>query len=78
MALCDPGMIEFAQLVLTEAREHGLLLSNQAVNNNLRGHIACALGTQGCTGNVHEATMRRTDRNLQKFLTIPINSIISL
>ena len=45
MALCDPGMIEFAQLVLTEAREHGLLLSDQAVNNNLHGHIACALGT---------------------------------
>ena len=59
-------MIEFAQLVLTQeratefAREHGLLLPDQAVNNNLRGHIAYALGTQGCTG---KATMQRTDRN---------------
>ena len=62
-------MLEFARLVDTEesatefAREHGLLLSDQALNNNLIGAVACALGTQGCTGTVHEATMRRAERN---------------
>ena len=62
MALRDPGMLQFARLVDTEesaaefAREHGLLLSEQALNNNLVGAVACALGTQGCIGIVHETT----------------------
>ena len=49
-------MLQFALLVDTEesaaefAREHGLLLSEQALNNNLVCAVACALGTQGCIG----------------------------
>ena len=48
MALRDPGMLEFARLVDTEesatefACEHSLLLSDQALNNNLIGAVACA------------------------------------
>ena len=71
MALRDPGMLEFARIIDTEelattfAREHGLLLSDRNLNG-VRGGIraaACALGTHGCTGTVHEATMRRADRD---------------
>ena len=57
-----PGMLEFARFVDTEesatefAREHGLLLSEQTLCNNLIGAVVSALGTQGCTGTVHEAT----------------------
>lgn len=69
MALRDPGMIEFARVVDTEelatefAREHGLQLSNQALNNNQIGAVACALGTQGCTGTLRKATKKRENRN---------------
>ena len=70
MALRDPGMLEFSRLVDTEelatefAREHGLLLSAQALNNNLIDNaVCCALGTQGCTGTVREATKRPGNRN---------------
>ena len=53
MALCDPGLLEFARLVNTEesatefARELGLLLSDQALNNNLIGAVSCVLESRG-------------------------------
>ena len=72
-------MIEFAQLVLTEeratefAREHGLLLLDQVVNNNLRG--------QERKDALEMCTRKRCDEQIEicrNFLPIPINSIISL
>ena len=53
MTLRDPGILQFTRLVNTEklatefAREHGLLLSDQMLNNNIIGAVAWALGTQG-------------------------------
>ena len=74
MALRDPGMIEFSKLIETEklatefAREHGLLLSAQQLNNielndTDDDNIKCALGTDGCTGTVHPATKKYLNRN---------------
>jgi hypothetical protein len=55
MALRDPGMKEFIHMVDTEelatafAREHGLLVSNEQLEqvNNNEHHQTCALGEPG-------------------------------